>query len=53
MVGFVFVVQSSHVMICVTCITAFFVKQLFICGVLSMTIWVYSFFGQKMLWSLK
>ena len=47
MVGFVFVVQSSHVMICVTCITAFFVKQLFICGVLSMTIWVYSFLAKR------
>ena len=52
MVSFVFVVQSSHIMMCVACVMAFFVKPLFICGVLSMAIWFYSFFGQKMLWSL-
>ena len=47
MVSFVFVVQSSHVIICVACVTAFFVKPLFICGVLSMAIWFYSFLAKR------
>ena len=41
---FVFVVQSSHIIICVVCVTAFFVKPLFIYGVLSMAIWFFFWF---------
>ena len=47
MVSGVCIVQSSHVMICVACVTAFFVKPLFICCVLSIAIWFYSFFVER------
>ena len=47
MVSFAFVEQSSHVMICLACFTAFFVKPLFICGVLSMAIWFYSILTKR------